>query len=121
MEVTMGLFDSLNLDSLKGMIGQVAAAEGPALVSQLLAKSDLGGLQGIVDKLQQGGLGPQVQSWLGNGGNMPVSTDQIRSALGNPMVQSLAQQFGLPVDQVLKMLSDHLPAAVDDASPNGRL
>jgi uncharacterized protein YidB (DUF937 family) len=117
----MGLLDSFNAGGLSGMIGQIAAAEAPALISAVLGKTDLGNLSGIVAKLQQGGLGPQVQSWLGDGANMPVSVDQIRSALGNQYVQQIATQLGLPVDQALKVLSEHLPNAVDQASPSGTL
>ena len=116
----MGLFDNIG-GALKGVVGQVVAAEAPALISAVLAKTNLGDLQGLVAKLQQGGLNDQVQSWLGNGTNLPVTADQIRSALGNQQVQQLAQHLGLPVDAALKLLAEHLPAAVDQASTNGTL
>jgi uncharacterized protein YidB (DUF937 family) len=120
VEVDLGLWDQLG-GSLKGAISSVAAAEAPALISALLAKTNLGNLQGVVDQLQQAGLGDQVKSWLGNGANMKVTPDQIRAALGSEQVRHIAQQYGVPVDDVLKMLADHLPAAVDQASPNGKI
>ena len=116
----MGLFDNIG-DTLKGMLGQEAAAAMPALISAALAKSNLGNLNGIVAQLQQGGLGDQVASWLGSGANLPVSADQLRSALGNQQVRELAGHLGLPVDQALNVLSAHLPNLVDQASPNGTL
>ena len=116
----MGLFDNLS-GALKDAVGQVLAAEAPALISAVLAKTNLGDLQGLVAKLQQGGLNEQVQSWLGNGTNLPITADQLRSALGNQQVQQMAQHLGLPVDAVLKLLAEHLPATVDQASPNGTL
>ena len=109
------------LDNFGGVIGAIAAAEGPSLISAVLGKTNLGNLGGIVAQLQQGGLGPQVQSWLGNGTNAPISIDQIRSALGDQHVQQIANQLGVPVDQALKFLTEHLPNAVDRASPNGTL
>ncbi len=109
------------LDSLGGSLRNVAAATAPVLIAEALKQTNLGDLQGIVNQLQQGGLGPQVQSWLGNGANMPVTADQLRAALGNEHVQQLAAKFGVPADQVLQMLAQHLPAAVDKASPNGTL
>ena len=115
----MGLLDQFG--GLKGVLGSVAAAEGPTVLSAILAKTNLGGLQGLVDQLQQGGLGDQVKSWLSNGPNMKVSPDQIRAALGNDQVRQLAQRFGIPVDDVLKMLADNLPGVVDQASPNGKI
>ena len=114
----MGLFDNLS-GSLGGLVGQMTAAAAPALISAALAKTNLGDMQGLVTQLQQGVLGTQVNSWLGNGANMPVSADQLRAALGNEQVQQLAAHFGIPVDAALKMLAEHLPAAVDKASPNG--
>jgi uncharacterized protein YidB (DUF937 family) len=116
----MGFFDNIG-GSLRDVVGQVVAAEAPALVSAVLAKTNLGDLQGLVAKLQQGGLNEQVQSWLGNGQNLPVTADQIRAALGNEQVQQLARQLGLPVDAALNLLAEHVPTAVDQASPNGTL
>lgn len=116
----MGLFDELGATLKTAALGTVAAA-APQLLSKLLGQTDLGGLQGLVQKLEQNGLGPQVQSWLGDGTNLPVSPDQLRAALGNEHVRQIAQQFGLPVDKVLDLLSQHLPQAVDEASPDGHL
>jgi uncharacterized protein YidB (DUF937 family) len=114
----MGLLDNLGLG---GVLGQVEAAAMPALISAVLAKTNLGNLSGIVNQLQQGGLATQVQSWLGNGANMPVTADQLHAALGNEQVKQIAQHLGLPVDQALSVLSAHLPDMVDRASPNGEL
>jgi uncharacterized protein YidB (DUF937 family) len=116
----MGLFDNLG-GALKGMLGQVEAAALPALISAALAKTNFGNLQGLVNQLQQGGLGPQVQSWLGSGANKPITPDQLRAALGSDQVRQLAAHFGVPVDQALNLLAQHLPTVVDQASPNGKL
>jgi uncharacterized protein YidB (DUF937 family) len=116
----MGLLDQLG-GSLKNVLASAASAEAPALISAILAKTNLGSLQGLVEQLQQGGLGDQVKSWLSNGPNIKVTPEQIRDALGNEQVRQLAQRFGVPVDEVLKLLAQHLPTAVDQASPNGTL
>jgi uncharacterized protein YidB (DUF937 family) len=42
----------------------------------------LGGLGGLLDKLQNGGLGNVINSWIGHGQNQPVSPGQLGSALG---------------------------------------
>ena len=118
----MGLLDSLGLgDVLKGALGQVEAAALPALVNAALAKTQYHDLNGLVAALQRGGLNNQVQSWLGPGANLPVTEDQLKAVLGNAQVQEFAQHLGLPVDQVLKVLSQYLPDIVDKASPNGVL
>ncbi len=97
----MGLLDQLG-GSLKGALGSMAAAEAPALISAALAKTNMGTLQGLVAQLQQGGLGDQVKSWLGNGANMQVTPEQIQSALGNEQLKQLAQHFGVDTDAVVR-------------------
>jgi uncharacterized protein YidB (DUF937 family) len=109
----MGLFDSL-----KGALESEAL---PGIVNAVLAKTQYHDLAGLVAALEQGGLGPQVKSWLGNGDNMPITEDQLKAVLGNTQLQEFARHLGLPVDQTLAMLAKYLPDIVDKASPNGVL
>ena len=114
----MGLFDNL-LGNVQGLING-----RPGGVSQLFsdALADMGGYQGILSQLQQSGLGAKVNSWLSaNAGNLPVTPEEINAALGDQRLQQLAQKFGIPLDQVSNLLAEHLPAAVDQASPDGVL
>ena len=115
------IFGSILGSALKGIAGQASAGALPAILSQVLGKTDLGSVGGLLAQLQQSGLGPQVASWLGNGQNLPVSVDQLKGALGNQQLGQLATQLGLPVDQLLGELSQHLPGAIDRMSPNGKL
>src|SRR6516225_7763445 len=92
-----------------------------AILGQMLRNTDLGSVGGLLDQLQKSGLGPQVSSWLGNGANLPISVDQIRQALGDDTIRQLSQTLGLPIDQLLNTLSQHLPATIDKLSPNGTL
>ncbi len=109
----MGLFDSL-----KGALESEAL---PVLLNTVLAQTQYHDLPGLVSALEKGGLGPQVQSWLGNGQNLPVTEDQLKAVLGNTQVQDFARHLGLPVDQTLSALAKYLPEIVDKASPNGTL
>ena len=115
------IFGSIFGNAMKGIAGQLETAALPAILSQVLGKTNLGSVGGLLQQLQQSGLGPQVASWLGNGANMPVSVDQLKQALGDQHLRQLATQFGIPVDQLLGQLAQHLPAAVDHMSPNGTL
>jgi uncharacterized protein YidB (DUF937 family) len=107
----MGLFESL-----KGALESEAL---PAMLNTVLAQTQYHDLPGLVAALEKGGLGPQVQSWLGNGQNMPITADQLKAVLGNTEIQTFARQMGLPVDEVLKLMAQYLPEIVDKASPNG--
>ena len=107
--------------ALKGVMGQAEQSLLPGLLSQLLANTNLGSVGGLLQQLQQGGLGGQVASWLGNGANHAISADQLRAALGNEQLQQMAQAAGLPIDKLLAMLSQQLPQTVDKMSPDGTL
>jgi uncharacterized protein YidB (DUF937 family) len=116
------IFGDLIGGVLRGMTGQQGDASAlPNILAQVLRNTDLSSIGGLLDQLQKSGLGPQVTSWLGNGANLPVSADQLRSALGDERVRQIAASLGIPVDVVLGQLSQHLPATIDKMSPNGTL
>ena len=81
----------------------------------------LGGLGGLLDKLQKGGLGNVASSWVGSSQNQPVSPGQLGSALGPDVVKVLAQRSGLSEEEITKQLSQILPGVVDKLTPQGRL
>jgi uncharacterized protein YidB (DUF937 family) len=74
-----------------------------------------------VNKLQQGGLGDVVNSWVGSGQNQPVSPSQLGSALGPGVIKTVSQLTGLSEDDLTKQLSKVLPGVVNGLTPNGRL
>ncbi len=118
----MGILDSLeNSPAFKGALGQLGAAVLPAVLSEVMGSGGQGGLNAIVAKLQQAGLGDQVKSWLGNGQNLPITADQLQQVLGNDTVRQLAARYNIPVDQISQILAQELPKAVDHASPDGKL
>jgi uncharacterized protein YidB (DUF937 family) len=119
------------LDSIVGAVaggGQGGGGNGmaqllPALL-QMLNNGQQGGgspLGGLVAQLTQGGLGDAVQSWISTGQNMPVSAEQLQSALGGANLQQLAQQFGIDPSQIAGQLSQQLPGLVDQMTPQGQL
>jgi uncharacterized protein YidB (DUF937 family) len=81
----------------------------------------LGGLGGLLDKLQKGGLGGLADSWVGKGQNQLVSPNQLGPALGPDIIKALAQRSGLSEEEVTKQLSQILPGVVDKLTPAGRL
>jgi uncharacterized protein YidB (DUF937 family) len=114
----MGILDKLG-GGMKDVVEVAGSAAMQAAISEGLKKTNLGNYQGVVNQLQQGGLGPQVQSWIGNGKNMSVTPDQLKAVLSNDHVKQLAQHFGVNPDATLKLLADNLPAAVAQASKDG--
>ena len=74
-----------------------------------------------MDKLQKGGLGNLVNSWIGPGQNQSVSHKQLGPALGPDIIKTLAQRSGLSEEELTRQLSQVLPGLVDKLTPNGRL
>jgi uncharacterized protein YidB (DUF937 family) len=110
----MGLFDSL-----KSMALQEVAAQGPGFLDQALAKTPLGGASGLIDQLIQGGLGPQVQAMAGGAEGQTIGPDLLKGVLDDSHIQQLAQQFGVNPDDVLGLISQHLPALAAQQQATG--
>jgi uncharacterized protein YidB (DUF937 family) len=81
----------------------------------------LGGLGGLLEKLQQSGQGDVAKSWIGRGQNQPISPGQLGSALGPSIIKTLAEKTGLSEQEVTAQLSQVLPGVVDGLTPQGRL
>ena len=80
-----------------------------------------GGLGNILKQLQNSGQGRVAQSWVGTGPNEEIAPDALANALGGDTLDALSRQTGMPRDELLKGLSQHLPELVDKLTPNGRL
>ncbi len=117
------IFGSIFGNAMKGIAGQLETTALPAILAQVLGKTNLGSVGGLLQQLQQSGLGPQVASWLGNGANMPVSADQLKQGAR----RSAPAPARNPVRHSARSATrpswawKPLPAAVDHMSPNGTL
>jgi uncharacterized protein YidB (DUF937 family) len=86
----------------------------------LLANNgELGGLQGMMEKFNQAGLGNVLSSWIGSGSNLPISADQLSSVLGPDTLSKLASQVAMDGSQLTDQLAQMLPGLVDKLTPNG--
>ena len=117
----MGLLDSLVSAASNQAAGNQAAGGLMASVMGLLNHPDVGGLQGLVQKISAGGLQEHVASWVGTGQNLPVSAEQIKSALGSDMVQGMAAKLGVDPELAAHSLASMLPEVVNQLTPNGEL
>ncbi|MEO8746896.1 MAG: YidB family protein [Rhodanobacter sp.] len=109
------------LNDLLGSQGQAGGSSLVGVVGQLISQA--GGVQGLVSKLQQQGLGSAVQSWVSTGANQPVSGSQLGAALNSggmgSLVQEAASKLGVDPEVLLGKLSQVLPAAVNHLTPDG--
>lgn len=80
-----------------------------------------GGLNDLINQLQQTGHGDVAKSWVGTGPNRSISPDDLAKALGDDKINTLSEQTGLSRDELLAGLSQQLPEVVDQLTPHGRV
>ncbi len=78
-------------------------------------------LGGIMEKMKAGGLGDQLESFLGDGENQEMSADQVKSAFGEEGLANVANKLGVDTDSAAAQLKDILPGLLDKASSGGNL
>src|SRR6516162_6611945 len=105
----------------KGGAGQTASAGSQPATDTNDAGGMLGGLGGLLNKLEQGGLGDQTKSWVGSGQDQPGSPSQLGQALGPNIIKKLSQMTGVSEDELTKQLSQGIPVIINRLTPNGRL
>jgi uncharacterized protein YidB (DUF937 family) len=122
----MGLLDSV--------VGMVAGQSDPtgqgggnhaalitAVVAMLNANGSGGGLNDLISRFEQGGLGSVIGSWVSTGHNLPISAEQLQSVLGSGQLGQIAEQLGLSRGEAADQLSTVLPQVVDHLTPDGQL
>ncbi len=114
----MGILDTI-LAAISGKSGSTDANPLGAALNSLLAQN--GGIQGLMSKFSQGGLGDIFSSWVGMGDNKAISPDQISGLLGSEQVNSLASSLGVDPSQASGFLADYLPKIVDKLTPAGQV
>jgi uncharacterized protein YidB (DUF937 family) len=131
--LSMGLFDSIAGNVLGSVLGGNQDGSNPlasVIGSVMSGKADLGGsmstvlnqsggLDGLMQKAEQMGLGGVVGSWIGTGANQPISGDQAVSLLGQDNVQQMAQKFGIDLGQAGPLIATVLPLIIDKLTPKG--
>lgn len=120
----MGLLDAL----LSGMTGPAAGTSQSGaspllqLMLQLLSsQGQFGGLSGLAHQFQQAGLGPQMNSWISTGQNLPISPEQLMQVFGQQPLQQMASTSGMDLGQLSGGLADLLPQMVDRLTPAGEV
>lgn len=79
-----------------------------------------GGLGGLIERFERGGLGDVIGSWIGHGPNQTVQPNRLAEALGPDTVETLSRETGLSRDDLLGQLAQALPGVVDALTPQGR-
>jgi len=87
----------------------------------ILIQNQPGGLQGLLGRFQERGLGEQAASWVGTGENLPLQPHQVQQALGGEQLEALARQTGLSSEHVGGGLAALLPDLINQLTPDGQV
>ena len=88
------------------------------MVASMLAN---GGLQKVLAGLRDKGKATEADSWVSRGQNQPVAGEDIRDAVGDDEITSIADQLGVSKDEAAKAVAAVLPDVVDQVTPSGEL
>ena len=129
----MDMGDLLKMGASAFISSKMSGNAGSGLDSGILT-SALGGLLGggnsdgggldlgsLLSGMNSGGLAGVAKSWLGDGDNEAISTDQVTSMFGSDKISEFASQLGLSNDEAAGGLADALPQLVDNASSGGSI
>lgn len=113
----MGLAESLLGGAAQGQGNSgVAAALLPEILSWVQQQ---GGVGNAVSALTSSGLGEQAQSWISNGDNQQMATQQVAQLLGSDQVTQLAAKIGVSPEQIQSGVATLLPQVINHLTPNG--
>ena len=108
---------------LSGLGGGKAGAGGsnPLLQIVLSLLQQNGGLEEVLGKFRQGGLGAQADSWVSTGPNMGISPTQLEQIFGSSTLDGIASQLGVSQEQAGSTMSQVLPELVNQLTPQGQV
>ena len=107
---------------LGGLTGGNRAQSGNLLLQvALILLQQNGGLEGVLGRFRQGGLGRQADSWVGTGQNMNISADQLQEIFGSSTMNDLASQLGVPQEQAGSTMAQLLPELINQLTPQGQV
>lgn len=117
----MGLFDTI-AGAISSAQNNTGGSQGDLLNSVIgLVNGADGGLAGLVQKFETSGLKEQVASWVSTGSNLPISAEQIQSALGSSTIQDIAAKLGIDTSAAASSIASLLPQVVDKLTPDGQV
>jgi uncharacterized protein YidB (DUF937 family) len=102
---------------IAAILAQILGGQAPGMAAQPQANP----LAALLAQFQQAGLGDQAQSWIGTGPNKPVPPNQLKDVFGEGTVNQWACQAGMDPSALLAQLSQMLPQAVDQMTPQGQI
>jgi uncharacterized protein YidB (DUF937 family) len=109
-------------DNPLARIAQIAMANPQLLqvvAAMFTAGNKHGGLQGMLQKFTQAGLGDTAQAWVKGEPDRAVSSREIEQVFGQDGIERIAQKSGTTPAETPDLLSQLLPALINGLTPAG--
>ena len=114
----------MGAELLKSQLGGAGGQSNDMIagvLQKLIGNGDQLDIGGMVAALQSGGLASIAASWLGDGDNESISTDQVKQVIGDGKISQAAAELGTDEGSLLSGLSQALPQMIDKSSNGGSL
>jgi uncharacterized protein YidB (DUF937 family) len=99
--------------------GQTASEDFAQTVEEFVAAQ--GGGPAIVVRMEQMGMGPIVRSWTAGGAKEPISGQRLHQLCGTGSLRALAAKVDMHPRDLVRRLSQTLPATINQLASAGTL
>lgn len=116
----MGIFDSIAGMAEQAMAGQGGTHAQVATGLMQMLQEHPEGVQGLLNGLQQSGLGAHAEQWASGALNQ-ATPEQVQAGLGqNGMLEAIAAKAGVSPEMAQSALQTVLPMVLAHVAPNGQ-
>jgi uncharacterized protein YidB (DUF937 family) len=79
-----------------------------------------GGVEGIKEKFQSKDMGDLADTWIGNGDNGSLSSEDLVKVFGKKAIGDIAQKAGLDESDAADKIATVLPLLMNGLTPEGK-
>jgi len=101
----------------KPLWGQLASEEFSRAVEDLIERH--GTVTGVVQRMEEMGLGSVAHSWISSNVNEPIFSEQLHALFGTGVLRALAAKLDLQPRDLVRRLSQVLPREVNRLADSG--
>ncbi|MCC6764458.1 MAG: DUF937 domain-containing protein [Deltaproteobacteria bacterium] len=117
----MGLFDEFAKQVAKAAQA-FAENTNPELASGILEMlQQRGGLDALVRRFQEQGLGDVIASWVSTGPNRRITPEDLAKILDPEQLVELSRRAGIAMSRLPEALAGLMPTIVDRLTPDGEM
>lgn len=80
-----------------------------------------GGMDDLLSQFRGAGYEKEVESWVGTGPNKSIEPQALEAVFGREKLGAMAQEAGLPQQDLLGGLARMLPEVINGMTPQGRV